>query len=80
MATSSPSCARGKAVVEVDPFRPLWLRTDRAVHADSIDVHPQAELAWVYDPIESAAHEVAERYGAATAPLSMPLSDPGVDA
>jgi myo-inositol 2-dehydrogenase / D-chiro-inositol 1-dehydrogenase len=25
------------------------------VHADSIDVHPQAELAWVYDPIESAA-------------------------
>jgi predicted dehydrogenase len=23
------------------------------VHADSIDVHPRAELAWVYDPIES---------------------------
>jgi myo-inositol 2-dehydrogenase/D-chiro-inositol 1-dehydrogenase len=37
------------------------------VHADSIDVHPRAELAWVYDPIESAADEVAKRYGAAAA-------------
>ncbi len=37
------------------------------VHADSIDVHPRAELAWVYDPIESAALEVGKRYGAATA-------------
>jgi predicted dehydrogenase len=31
------------------------------VHADSIDVHPQAELAWVYDPIESAAAPVVQR-------------------
>ena len=51
------------------------------VHADSIDVHPRAELAWVYDPIESAAHEVAVRYGAATAPaVDAALDDPGVDA
>jgi predicted dehydrogenase len=39
------------------------------VHADSIDVHPRAELAWVYDPIESAANEVAKRYGATIAPV-----------
>jgi myo-inositol 2-dehydrogenase / D-chiro-inositol 1-dehydrogenase len=38
------------------------------VHADSIDVHPRAELAWVYDPIESAALDIAERYGAESAP------------
>ena len=38
------------------------------VHADSIDVHPRAELAWVYDPIESAALEVAKQYGAALLP------------
>jgi myo-inositol 2-dehydrogenase / D-chiro-inositol 1-dehydrogenase len=51
------------------------------VHADSIDVHPRAQLAWVYDPIESAAHEVAERHGAATAPtVDAALDDPGVDA
>jgi myo-inositol 2-dehydrogenase / D-chiro-inositol 1-dehydrogenase len=51
------------------------------VHADSIDVHPRAELAWVYDPIESAALEVAERYSAATAPtVDAALDDPGVDA
>ena len=49
------------------------------VHADSIDVHPQAELAWVYDPIESAAHEVAKRYGAATAPtVDAALDDPAL--
>jgi myo-inositol 2-dehydrogenase / D-chiro-inositol 1-dehydrogenase len=51
------------------------------VHADSIDVHPQAELAWVYDPIESAAAEVAKRYGAATAPsVDVAIDDPSVDA
>jgi myo-inositol 2-dehydrogenase / D-chiro-inositol 1-dehydrogenase len=51
------------------------------VHADSIDVHPRAQLAWVYDPIESAAHEVAKQYGAATAPtVGAALDDPGVDA
>ncbi|HET9562369.1 MAG TPA: inositol 2-dehydrogenase [Propionibacteriaceae bacterium] len=51
------------------------------VHADSIDVHPRAELAWVYDPIESAADEVAKRYGAATAPTSdTAMDDPTVNA
>jgi myo-inositol 2-dehydrogenase/D-chiro-inositol 1-dehydrogenase len=51
------------------------------VHADSIDVHPQAELAWVYDPIESAANEVAKRYGAASAPtVDVAIDDPNVDA
>ena len=51
------------------------------VHADSIDVHSRAELAWVYDPIESAALEVAGRYGAATAPtVDAAIDDPGVDA
>jgi myo-inositol 2-dehydrogenase / D-chiro-inositol 1-dehydrogenase len=51
------------------------------VHADSIDVHPRAELAWVYDPIESAALEVAKRYGAATAPTDdAVVHDPSVDA
>jgi myo-inositol 2-dehydrogenase / D-chiro-inositol 1-dehydrogenase len=51
------------------------------VHADSIDIHPRAELAWVYDPIESAALEVAKRYGAATAPtVDAAIEDPSVDA
>ena len=51
------------------------------VHADSIDVHPRAELAWVYDPIESAALEVGKRYGAATAPdVDAAMDDPNVDA
>jgi myo-inositol 2-dehydrogenase / D-chiro-inositol 1-dehydrogenase len=34
------------------------------VHADSIDVHPRAELAYVYDPVEDAAREVGTRFGA----------------
>jgi myo-inositol 2-dehydrogenase/D-chiro-inositol 1-dehydrogenase len=51
------------------------------VHADSIDVHPRAELAWVYDPIESAAVEVAKRYGVAAAPcVDVVVDDPSVDA
>jgi len=51
------------------------------VHADSIDVHPRAELAWVYDPIESAASEVAERYGTTIAPVvDVAIDDPSVDA
>ena len=51
------------------------------VHADSIDVHPQAQLALVYDPIESAAHNVAERYGSAVAAsVDAAIDDPSVDA
>jgi myo-inositol 2-dehydrogenase/D-chiro-inositol 1-dehydrogenase len=34
------------------------------VHADSIDVHPRAELVRVTDPIESAAQGVAAQFGA----------------
>jgi myo-inositol 2-dehydrogenase/D-chiro-inositol 1-dehydrogenase len=34
------------------------------VHAGSIDVHPRAELAAVYDPFEAAAREVGTRHGA----------------
>ena len=51
------------------------------VHADSIDVHPRAELAWVYDPIESAASEVARQYGASSASsVEVAIDDPSVDA
>ena len=51
------------------------------VHADSIDVHPRAELAWVYDPIESAATEIAKRYGTTIAPaVDVAIDDPSVDA
>jgi myo-inositol 2-dehydrogenase/D-chiro-inositol 1-dehydrogenase len=51
------------------------------VHADSIDVHPGAELAWVYDPIESAANEVARRYGTSSASsVEVAIDDPTVDA
>ena len=51
------------------------------VHADSIDVHPRAELAWVYDPIESAASEIANRYGTTIAPaVDVAIDDPSVDA
>jgi myo-inositol 2-dehydrogenase/D-chiro-inositol 1-dehydrogenase len=51
------------------------------VHADSIDVHPRAELAWVYDPIESAVLEIAKQYGAATASsVDAATDDPTIDA
>jgi myo-inositol 2-dehydrogenase/D-chiro-inositol 1-dehydrogenase len=51
------------------------------VHADSIDVHPRAELAWVYDPIESAALDVAKRYGAESAPnVDSAIDDPSIHA
>src|ERR1700730_7867849 len=35
------------------------------VHAASVAMHPRAELAVVYDPVEAAAREVAAQYGAA---------------
>jgi myo-inositol 2-dehydrogenase / D-chiro-inositol 1-dehydrogenase len=51
------------------------------VHADSIDVHPRAELAWVYDPIESAAQEVAKQYGATAAvTVDAAMDDPSIGA
>ena len=51
------------------------------VHADSIAVHPRAELAWVCDPMEQPARALAERYGAASgSDVDAVLADPLVDA
>jgi myo-inositol 2-dehydrogenase/D-chiro-inositol 1-dehydrogenase len=51
------------------------------VHADSIDVHPRAELAYVYDPVEAAAREVGGRFGAAWGTdVDALIDDPTVDA
>ena len=51
------------------------------VHADSIAVHPRAELTWVCDPMELPARELAERYGAASGPdVDAVLADERVDA
>jgi myo-inositol 2-dehydrogenase/D-chiro-inositol 1-dehydrogenase len=36
------------------------------VHAEAVAGHPRAELAWVFDPVETAAEEVASQYGAPT--------------
>jgi len=51
------------------------------VHADSIATHPRAELAWVSDPMEQPARELAERYGASSSSdVDAVLADSGVDA
>jgi myo-inositol 2-dehydrogenase / D-chiro-inositol 1-dehydrogenase len=51
------------------------------VHADSIDVHPHAELAVVCDPIDDAAREVASRYGAGWGTdVDAVIGDPAIDA
>ena len=51
------------------------------VHAASLAAHPRAELATVHDPVETAAREVAARYGAtATGDIEVILGDPGIDA
>jgi myo-inositol 2-dehydrogenase/D-chiro-inositol 1-dehydrogenase len=51
------------------------------VHADSIDVHPRAQLAHVYDPFEAAAREVGTRFGAAWGTdLDAVLDDATIDA
>jgi myo-inositol 2-dehydrogenase/D-chiro-inositol 1-dehydrogenase len=51
------------------------------VHADSVDVHPRAELAHVYDPFEAAAREVGARYGAAWGTdVDAVIDDPSIDA
>jgi myo-inositol 2-dehydrogenase / D-chiro-inositol 1-dehydrogenase len=51
------------------------------VHADSIDVHPRAELAHVYDPLEAAAREVGTRFGATWATeVDAVVEDPSIDA
>ena len=47
------------------------------VHAASVAMHPRAELAVVYDPVEPAAREVAAQYGAApTGDAETILGDP----
>ncbi len=51
------------------------------VHADSIAVHPRAELAIAYDPFESAAGEVAAVYGGrASTDIEEILADDRIDA
>lgn len=51
------------------------------VHATSIAGHPRAELAAVYDPLETAAGEVGNRYGAAWGTdVEAIIDDPTIDA
>lgn len=51
------------------------------VHARSISENPEAELAWVADPIEAAATALAGKYGARwTLEPQDALDDPSVDA
>ncbi|GAA4553221.1 inositol 2-dehydrogenase [Pseudonocardia xishanensis] len=51
------------------------------VHATAVTAHPRARLAWVYDPIEAAAEEVAGLHGARhSTDVAAVLADPEVDA
>ena len=51
------------------------------VHADSVTVHPRAELARVFDPFEAAATEVAAQFGSTwTTEADAILDDPSIDA
>jgi myo-inositol 2-dehydrogenase/D-chiro-inositol 1-dehydrogenase len=51
------------------------------VHANSIDVHPRAELAAIYDPFEAAAREVGTQYGAGwSTEVDALIDDPTIDA
>jgi myo-inositol 2-dehydrogenase/D-chiro-inositol 1-dehydrogenase len=51
------------------------------VHARSIVNSGEAELAWVCDPVESAATELADKYGAKASPEpGDAVTDPSVDA
>jgi myo-inositol 2-dehydrogenase / D-chiro-inositol 1-dehydrogenase len=51
------------------------------VHADSVTVHGRAELARVVDPVEAAAREVGERFGAPWGTdVDAVLGDPAIDA
>jgi myo-inositol 2-dehydrogenase/D-chiro-inositol 1-dehydrogenase len=50
------------------------------VHAESVAAHPRAELAWVCDPMEAPARELAGRIGArSTADVGTVLGDDSVD-
>jgi myo-inositol 2-dehydrogenase/D-chiro-inositol 1-dehydrogenase len=51
------------------------------VHADSIAVHPRAELVRVFDPVEDAAREVGTRFGVEWGTdVSAVIDDPSIDA
>ena len=51
------------------------------VHADSITVHPRAELARVVDPFESSAREVGEKFAAPwSTDVEAVIDDPAIDA
>jgi myo-inositol 2-dehydrogenase/D-chiro-inositol 1-dehydrogenase len=51
------------------------------VHADSINVHRQAELARVFDPFEDAARDVGTRFDAPwTTNVDDVITDPAIDA
>ena len=51
------------------------------MHADSINVHPRAELARVYDPFEPAAKEVGGLFEADwTTDVDAVIADPSIDA
>ncbi|MFD4598163.1 inositol 2-dehydrogenase [Streptomyces sp. NPDC058464] len=51
------------------------------VHAESIALHPKAELVRVCDPMETAAREVAERFGGVPgSDVDAVLADPDIDA
>ena len=51
------------------------------VHADSIDVHPRAELAAVYDPVPDAAREVGSRFDTEwSTDVDAVIEDPSIDA
>jgi myo-inositol 2-dehydrogenase/D-chiro-inositol 1-dehydrogenase len=51
------------------------------VHARSIAESTEAELAWICDPVESAARALADKYGTQSSPeAGDALEDPSVDA
>jgi myo-inositol 2-dehydrogenase / D-chiro-inositol 1-dehydrogenase len=51
------------------------------LHADSVTLHPRAELVRVFDPVESAAIEVATRFGAEwTTKADAIVDDASIDA
>ena len=51
------------------------------MHADIIAAHPKATLAYVYDAVDAAASEVANRHGARAVPdIAAALGDKSLDA
>jgi myo-inositol 2-dehydrogenase/D-chiro-inositol 1-dehydrogenase len=48
------------------------------IHAANVAAHPELQLAYVIDPIEASARDVAASYGAKTADLDAALGDANV--